>query len=103
MVVHPNTNFPGREQEGILGQILRKKLEPGVEKWVERGKEASMTVDITEEEEIKSWAAEWIAVRIAKYALEEAGDEYTVEEREKGIKNIRTGLRASKISDEDDE
>ncbi|KLU88008.1 hypothetical protein MAPG_06997 [Magnaporthiopsis poae ATCC 64411] len=28
VVVHPSTNFPGRQYEGILGQLLRKKLEP---------------------------------------------------------------------------
>ncbi|KAK3398115.1 mediator of RNA polymerase II transcription complex subunit 8-domain-containing protein [Sordaria brevicollis] len=35
IVVHPSTNFPGRTQEHILLQLLRKKLEPEVESWVE--------------------------------------------------------------------
>ncbi|KAK3950937.1 mediator of RNA polymerase II transcription complex subunit 8-domain-containing protein [Pseudoneurospora amorphoporcata] len=35
IVVHPSTNFPGRSQEHILLQLLRKKLEPEVESWVE--------------------------------------------------------------------
>ena len=35
IVVHPSTNFPGRNQEHILLQLLRKKLEPEVESWVE--------------------------------------------------------------------
>ncbi|KAK3934943.1 mediator of RNA polymerase II transcription subunit 8 [Diplogelasinospora grovesii] len=39
VAVHPSTNFPGRTQEHILLQLLRKKLEPEVEGWVEEGKE----------------------------------------------------------------
>ncbi|KAI0994924.1 hypothetical protein K3495_g13256 [Podosphaera aphanis] len=91
-VVYPSTNYPGRTQEGLLGQLLRKKLEPSIEGWVDTGKEMGATVNDAEESKLKSWAAEWIATRVAKYALEEARDEYTVEERELGIENVRTGL-----------
>src|ERR1700710_2387143 len=37
-VVYPSTNFPGRTQEGLLGQLLRKKYEPQVETWVDQGR-----------------------------------------------------------------
>ncbi|KAI4120485.1 MAG: hypothetical protein LQ338_006981, partial [Usnochroma carphineum] len=40
LVVYPTEEFPGREQEGMVVQMLRKKLEPGVEGWVEGGLEA---------------------------------------------------------------
>ncbi|TQS37512.1 hypothetical protein Golomagni_02010 [Golovinomyces magnicellulatus] len=94
--IYPTPDYPGREQEGLLGQLLRKKLEPSVEKWVEKAKEVAESSSNTEEqEEFKSWAADWISLRIANYAQNEAGDEYTVEEREKGIENVRTGLKSS--------
>ncbi|MCJ1233265.1 mediator of RNA polymerase II transcription subunit 8 [Varicellaria rhodocarpa] len=38
MAVYPLPSFPGRTQEGLLQQLLRKKLEPGVEEWVEEGR-----------------------------------------------------------------
>jgi len=43
-------------------------------------------------EELWKWAKDWIGMRVAKYALEEGGDNYTVEEREGGIENVNTGL-----------
>ncbi|RKF63277.1 Mediator of RNA polymerase II transcription subunit 8 [Golovinomyces cichoracearum] len=95
-VIYPTPDYPGREHEGLLGQLLRKKLEPSVEKWVEKAKEVAESSSNTEEqEEFKSWAADWISLRIANYAQNEAGDEYTVEEREKGIETVRTGLKSS--------
>ncbi|KAL2270994.1 hypothetical protein VTJ83DRAFT_365 [Remersonia thermophila] len=41
LAVHPSTNFPGRTQEHILLQLLRKKLEPDVETWVEEARETA--------------------------------------------------------------
>ncbi|KAL8730874.1 MAG: hypothetical protein Q9166_003801 [cf. Caloplaca sp. 2 TL-2023] len=35
--VFPLPNYPAREYENVLLQLLRKKLEPGVEEWVEEG------------------------------------------------------------------
>ncbi|KAK4100674.1 hypothetical protein N658DRAFT_516490 [Parathielavia hyrcaniae] len=39
--IHPSTNFPGRTNEHILLSLLRKKLEPDVESWVEEAREAA--------------------------------------------------------------
>ncbi|KAG8533086.1 uncharacterized protein KY384_001869 [Bacidia gigantensis] len=36
-VAYPVPSYPGREQEALLNQILRKKLEPQVEEWAEDG------------------------------------------------------------------
>lgn len=103
-VIYPTPDYPGREQEGLLGQLLRKKLEPSVEKWVEKAKEvAESSINTEEQEEFKLWAADWISLRIANYAQNEAGDEYTVEEREKGIENVRTGLKSSSKATNDSE
>ncbi|GAB1310198.1 mediator of RNA polymerase II transcription subunit 8 [Madurella fahalii] len=41
IVIHPSTNFPGRTQEHVLLQLLRKKLEPDVESWVEEARETA--------------------------------------------------------------
>jgi len=101
-VVYPQTNYPGRTQENLLGQLLRKKLEPQVESWVEEGRAIAERVEAAKVsgespdaslEELWKWARDWIGMRVAKYALEEGQDNYTVEERERGIENVNTGLR----------
>lgn len=96
-VVYPSTNFPGRTQEGLLGQLLRKKLEPQVESWVEEGrtieKDAETTVAGENLNELWKWADEWMGQRVMTYVTKEAGSNYTLEEREAGIENVNTGLR----------
>jgi mediator of RNA polymerase II transcription subunit 8 len=95
-VVYPSTNYPGRTQEGLLGQLLRKKLEPQVETWVEEGRTIQENAQESNEEDMEelwAWGKEWIGQRVATYILEEAGDNYTVEEREMGIENVNIGLR----------
>jgi mediator of RNA polymerase II transcription subunit 8, fungi type len=103
-VVYPSTNYPGRTQEGLLGQLLRKKYEPQIETWVDEGRtiQAESTEGKEENiEELWNWASEWIGPRVAKYAIEEAGDSYTIEEREAGIENVKTGLRRKLEEDEE--
>lgn len=102
-VAYPSTNYPGRTQEGLLGQLLRKKLEPQVETWVGEGRGVQEGEDVGEgAEELWAWGREWIGQRVATYILEEAGDSYTVEEREGGVENVRVGLRR-KMEDEESE
>jgi mediator of RNA polymerase II transcription subunit 8 len=104
-VVYPSTNYPGRTQEGLLGQLLRKKLEPHVETWVEEGRDIQAELKTGETEEaLLSWAKDWLGERVSTYAADEAGDNYTVAERELGIENVRTGLRRKlEESDSEDE
>lgn len=109
-VVYPSTNYPGRTQEGLLGQLLRKKLEPQVETSVEEGRaiEEGARGGGGEEEDVEklwAWGKEWFGQRVATYILEEAGDNYTVEEREMGIENVNVGLRRrfDEESDEEEE
>ena len=106
MAIHPSPNYPGRTQEGALGQLLRKKLEPEVEEIVERGREAAASATpegIARMHEVWDEARRWVQQRIAQYVGEEAGDEYTKEEREFGVENVRTGLKRDLEEDEDDE
>ena len=42
--VYPLPSYPGREEEGLLGQLLRKKLEVGVEEWVESGRDEGQRI-----------------------------------------------------------
>jgi mediator of RNA polymerase II transcription subunit 8 len=105
VAVHPSSNFPGRTQEGLLPQLLRKKLEIPVVDWVNDGRtiQAMNEADREKEgEELWTWARGFIGERVAKYAMEEAGSNYTAEEREMGIENVRTGLRR-KLEDEESE
>lgn len=46
VVVYPSTNYPGRTQEGVVMQLLRKKLEPDVETLVESAREAALAAGI---------------------------------------------------------
>ncbi|KAI1109422.1 mediator of RNA polymerase II transcription complex subunit 8-domain-containing protein [Nemania sp. NC0429] len=123
VAVHPSTNFPGRTQENILLQLLRKKPEPDVEAAMEEGSKtlASMplpgrlqvaTTDVGDKEKEGALENIWGTVRgalqerIAEYVMNEEGDSFTAEEHEMGIENVRTGLQRSfddEYEDEDDE
>ncbi|KAG6368074.1 hypothetical protein INS49_002274 [Diaporthe citri] len=46
VVVYPSTNYPGRTQEGVVMQLLRKKLEPDVETLVESAREAALAAGV---------------------------------------------------------
>ncbi|KAL8841116.1 MAG: hypothetical protein Q9176_003457 [Flavoplaca citrina] len=44
--VFPLPTFPAKEQENVLLQLLRKKLEPAVEEWVEEGARVGKGIDV---------------------------------------------------------
>ncbi|KAK3722925.1 mediator of RNA polymerase II transcription subunit 8 [Vermiconidia calcicola] len=127
---YPLTNFPGHTQEGLLGQLLRKKLDPGVENWIEEhatGKQhkddagAQMNGGVdhgrlsdAELRELWNWAGP-TSDGIVRPMLEDDGefqDDFTIAEREAGVEIVVTGLKrklggasedASEDEDEDDE
>ncbi|KAK8031796.1 mediator of RNA polymerase II transcription subunit 8 [Apiospora arundinis] len=126
IVVHPSTNFPGRTQEGILYQLLRKKAEPGVEASLDEGRKTfrelcattsansnggnmSATADETKvrEDLVDKWLAArdyMLNDRIPTYTEKEARQPFSEEEVEMGIENVRTGLRQKlEMVDSDDE
>ncbi|KAI1342920.1 mediator of RNA polymerase II transcription complex subunit 8-domain-containing protein [Xylariaceae sp. FL0016] len=124
VAVHPSTNFPGRTQENVLGQLLRKKAEPSVETRMEEGRKTldalptprttldASTLSPAELDALKRRELEsvWEGVReactdaIIGYA-QNAGKAYTDEERAMGVQNVRTGLRQVPVDtdDEDDD
>ncbi|KXH68133.1 RNA polymerase II mediator complex component Med8 [Colletotrichum salicis] len=99
--VFPDVAYPGRVHENILLQLLRKKLEPGVEEWVERGRETTRELrggggggggggdgngggGEAQLEAVWRDVRAWTVERVQKYVLEEAGDVYTEDERRMG-------------------
>lgn len=114
MAVFPLADFPGRTQENLLGQLLRKKLEPDVEDYIEQGRKlatatattttlnATDTFDPTSDavRELWSWAG-MAANEQARKHIWQAN--YTREEREAGIEQAITGLkRKLPLSDEEE-
>ncbi|KAI1415092.1 mediator of RNA polymerase II transcription complex subunit 8-domain-containing protein [Hypoxylon sp. FL1857] len=129
VAVHPSTNFPGRTQEMILLQLLRKKPEPDVATTMDEGRklyagliEAAdpsgtatsgaergggivTTTGKGPEEELEGiWDSTrgFFEQRIMDYVTNEGDDMFTEEERERGIENVRTGLKRV-FDDEEDE
>ncbi|KAK3178154.1 hypothetical protein OEA41_000287 [Lepraria neglecta] len=45
LAAYPLPTYPGREKEPELNQLLRKKLEPHVEDWVEDGRKAGEEIE----------------------------------------------------------
>ena len=106
IAIHPSTNFPGRAQEGVLTQLLRKKLEPDVEELVEQGRETAQRATpqgLAALQAIWDELRAWTQTRIADYVRDEAGDAYTKEERARGTETVRTGLRRDIEDDEDED
>ncbi|KAH6657291.1 choline sulfatase [Truncatella angustata] len=90
LAIHPSTNFPGRTQENILLQLLRKKPEPD---------------DLSPMNQ--RWASldAYIGKRAQRFIEEEFPEDFTAEELDQGIENVRTGLRRKfeEYEEEDDE
>lgn len=75
-----------------MNQLLRKKLEPHVEDWVEEGRAAGEKLEDREEvTELWQWAMMAANEEARKHEWD--GAEYTLEEREMGVENVVTGLR----------
>jgi mediator of RNA polymerase II transcription subunit 8 len=96
LAVYPSTNYPGRTQEGLLGMLVRKKLEPTVQALVDEAREIETknpTAVSPQNEEFGDWAAGWIAKRVMEAVQLDMQDEFTQAERQVGVENVRTGLR----------
>lgn len=111
---YPLSTFPGLSQHALLEQLLRKKLEPRAEGWIDEY--TSMANDVTTEGSLSrdefadlwSWAKE-TSTSIVRPMYEEGGafeDNFTIAEREAGIEKVVTGLKMKldgQDSDEEDE
>ncbi|KAI1854189.1 hypothetical protein JX265_000593 [Neoarthrinium moseri] len=126
LAVHPSTNFPGRTQENILLQLLRKKPEPDVANAMDEGRRTYLenkddlitvdgvtqsTGDDADDDDENTlpmnlrWEAidAWIGRRAGKFIEEEFPEDFTAEELDLGIENVRTGLRRKFEEYEDDD
>ncbi|MCJ1401708.1 mediator of RNA polymerase II transcription subunit 8 [Xylographa trunciseda] len=108
MVVYPLPEFPGQTQEALLGQLLRKKLEPNVEDWVAEGRKTAHeiaahgldgTLQQSELQDLWSWAGMAANEEARKHTW---GGNFTLEEREMGVGNVVTGLRRKLREDPDE-
>lgn len=101
----PLPNFPGHTQEALLQQLLRKKLEPRGEEWIDTySKDAGEGLKTQELKELWGWAGK-TSNGIVGPMLDEEGafqDDFTIAEKEEGIENVVTGLRR-KMWESDDE
>lgn len=88
-----------------MTQLLRKKLEPQVETWVEEGRTAQQNEESggKEEEEFLTSAKDWFTVRMVEWGNEEQPQEYTADEIANGVENVNTGLKPDDVSDDEDE
>ncbi|OJD19894.1 hypothetical protein AJ78_00088 [Emergomyces pasteurianus Ep9510] len=105
LVAYPTPQFPGRTEAAMLSQLLRTKLEPRVEDWVSQGlsignADATMLkTGLTERQLADLW--QWAPVEANMEARRRNwGGDYTLEEKEMGVKNVVTGLRR-RLSEED--
>ncbi|KAI5272624.1 hypothetical protein E4T47_04138 [Aureobasidium subglaciale] len=125
--VYPLPSYPGRTQEDLLTQLLRKKLQPQVEDWIangvrhaaivnqdpaqtngtssnvlEPGPSPQQTMTTAQLADLWNWAGPE-GNRVARDMGSDAFDDvFTLEEHESGIENVVTGLRR-KLWDSDDE
>lgn len=113
---YPLPSFPGHTHEIMLGQLMRKKLEPGVEEWISEhtaksGQQvngASKDDRSLKDEELRdlwSWASQ-TSSGIAASMIEDGGaffDDYTIAEREAGIEHVVTGLKRNLEGDSEDD
>ncbi|PGH10308.1 hypothetical protein GX51_00065 [Blastomyces parvus] len=105
LVAYPTPQFPGRTEAAMLSQLLRTKLEPRVEDWVSQGLSmgnadaARGRTGLTEEQLAELW--QWAPVEANMEARRRNwGGDYTLEEKEMGVKNVVTGLRR-RLDEED--
>ena len=116
-VAFPLPQFPGRTQEILLQQLLRTRLEPGVEEWMEQGQTVAQDVlqpdhlgkpDV-DLQEVWEWAP---GAANAQARRQHWGADYSRAEVESGIEKVISGLKRklqvpeegeSSEEDEDDE
>lgn len=107
LVAYPAPSFPGTTQQGVLEQLLRTKLDPRVQDWVEKGlkagaKSAEENKGLSEAELEELWT--WAPIEANQEARRRNwGGNYTLEERETGIQNVVTGLSRQLDDDETEE
>jgi mediator of RNA polymerase II transcription subunit 8, fungi type len=108
MVVYPLPQFPGRTQEHILQQLLRTKLEPEVDDWVDRGQDIARAASKNSSYRLSDNDLDQLWDSAPQDATKEGmkqkwGADYTLVEIQMGVEHVKTGLiRELKIPEDDD-
>ncbi|PCD44969.1 hypothetical protein AU210_000418 [Fusarium oxysporum f. sp. radicis-cucumerinum] len=92
MAIRPSTNYPGRTQENVLLQLLRKKLEPDVEEFVSQGLETARLATpegLESLEQIWRELRSWLSDRVIHFISTENSDPYTAEEQKPEIPEVK--------------
>lgn len=110
---HPMPNYPGLTEELRLQGMLRKKLDPRAEAWIDEALKSKKAVgegdngDLLPADQMeKIWeSAKPVSREIMAPMLEDEvfDDDYTIEERAKGVENIVTGVKRVDEGEDDDE
>lgn len=107
-VAFPLPQFPGRERAIILETLLRTKLEPSIEDWIEEGEKIATEQHkasysgLPDQDRSALW--QWAPSAANKEARKQRwGADYTLEEKQRGIQNVVTGLRRELVEPADDE
>ena len=97
-VAFPLPTFPGRTQDVVLQQLLRTRLEPAVDDWIEHGQTVAQEILYPDpsggptKELPQLW--EWAPIAASEEAQKQKwGADYTLAEIESGIENVVTGLK----------
>lgn len=113
---YPLPSYPGKTEETLLNKLLRKKLDPKVEDWIEHGVRQAepasqtnghgtitngataqeQTATLTHEElaDLWSWAGPESNNIVRKIGEDDGfDDDFTLAEREQGVENVVTGLK----------
>lgn len=96
-VAFPSMQFPGRYQSDVIQMLLRTKMEPDVEEWLEQGQSLGKDMSSTSQmlrdqdrQELWQWAP---GAANAEARRQKWGADYTLAEVQNGIVNVVTGLR----------
>ncbi|KIX00202.1 uncharacterized protein Z518_10340 [Rhinocladiella mackenziei CBS 650.93] len=107
-VAYPLPQFPAKERHFILETLLRTKLEPNVEDWVEEGENISARQHksaqqgLSDEDRNSLWR--WAPGAANKEARRQKwGADFTLEEKQHGIEDVITGLRRALVEPPDEE
>ena len=100
-IAFPSMQFPGRHQADVVQMLLRTKLEPDVEEWVEQGQKHAKDVNTSttilrdhDREELWQWAPSAANDEARK---QKWGADYTLAEVQAGVEKVITGLKRELI------
>ena len=98
MTAYPLPEFPGRTQEHILQQMLRTRLEPNVEEWVQQGQSIAQSAsspfsgELSDTDLNSFW--KWVPESYSRIGKKQRwGKDFTLEEVRTGIESVETGLK----------